>query len=65
MSSTYTIEGAECIAETDNAIRVSAPEIGTAWIPKNQVHYDSEVFKLGGKGELVVSQWFAEQRGWV
>lgn len=35
------------------------------WIPKSQIHDDSEVYNDDTEGELVVSQWIAEQRGLV
>jgi len=63
--STHSIENACCIAETGSAIRVTAPEIGTEWIPKSQVDDDSEVYKDGDEGTLIVTQWIAEQKGWV
>jgi hypothetical protein len=33
------------------------------WFPKSQIHDDSEVWREGQEGELVVTEWFAEQRG--
>lgn len=35
------------------------------WIPQSQIDDDSEVFEVGNRGELVVSQWIAEQKGLV
>lgn len=35
------------------------------WVPQSQIHEDSEVWKRGDKGTLVVTQWWAEQRGLV
>lgn len=34
------------------------------WIPKSQVHDDSEVFATDGEGKLIVSAWFASKEGW-
>lgn len=58
----------ECTRETEKAILVIVSVGGTLdefWIPKSQIHDDSEVFELGGKGTLVVSRWIAEQKGWT
>jgi hypothetical protein len=33
------------------------------WFPKSQIHDDSEVWREGQEGELIVTEWFAEQRG--
>lgn len=68
MSAKYEIEDAEVIRATERALLVRAPELDDAvWIPLSQVHDDSEVWDDGensGPGLLVVSAWFAEQRGW-
>ena len=32
------------------------------WIPKSQIHEDSEVYKMGTEGELVIPQWLAEEK---
>jgi len=34
-------------------------------VPQSQIHEDSEVWKRGDEGTLVVTQWWAEQRGLV
>lgn len=35
------------------------------WVPQSQVHDDSEVWAKGDEGTLVVTAWWAEQRGLV
>lgn len=35
------------------------------WIPKGQIHDDSEVYGEGHSGVLIVSRWIAEQKGLV
>jgi hypothetical protein len=35
------------------------------WIPQSQIDDDSEVYEGGDEGELVISQWIAEQKGLV
>ena len=36
----------------------------TAWFPNSQVHDDSEVYKEGQEGQLIITDWLAEKRGW-
>lgn len=33
------------------------------WIPKSQIHEDSEVTESGDEGNLVITRWLAEQMG--
>jgi len=33
------------------------------WIPLSQIDDDSEVWKEGDEGKLVISMWFAEKEG--
>ena len=60
-------EDVECIRETDAAILVEG-NIGTddsVWIPKANVHHDSEVSEEGDSGTLIVKTWFAKKEGWA
>ena len=53
---------------TDRAVLVKELEIEDGfpvWIPQSQIHDDSEAWKEGDTGEIVVTRWFAEQRGWA
>lgn len=62
----HLIQNAECVRTTDKAILVRADEFDEpVWIPQSQVHEDSEVWKLGQTGDLVVTEWFAEKQGWI
>jgi hypothetical protein len=55
-----------CIQESSKAIRVVGIEgEGPVWIPQSCVHDNSEVWKRGQEGNLVVVEWFAEEKGWV
>jgi hypothetical protein len=65
--STFRIEDCRVIGATDKALRVKSDffDSGVEWIPKSQIHDDSEVYKEGTDGTLIVTAWFAEQRGWV
>lgn len=63
---TYKVEGAKCTKATEKALLIEAPEFEQAvWVPQSQVTDDSEVYKLGDDGVLIVSLWFATQKGWV
>lgn len=34
------------------------------WIPHDHVHEDSDVYKVGDRGQLKISSWLAKERGW-
>lgn len=55
---------ASCVRETDKALLVHA-EGEELWIPKSQIHDDSEVFDGGDNSEglLVIPEWLAEDKG--
>ena len=58
-------ENAKCTAQTDKAILVEAPALDEpTWIPQSQIDDDSEVYKPGTEGDLIVSDWWAEKQGW-
>lgn len=62
----YVIEKAECLKQSEKAILVSAPDFDDdEWIPQSQITDDSEVWKEGDEGKLVVTEWFAEKKGWL
>lgn len=50
--------------ETERALLV---EIAGAefWVPKSQIHDDSEVYKADTDGKLVVSEWLAKKNGFA
>lgn len=33
------------------------------WIPLSQISEDSEVYRYGSSGKLIVSRWIADQKG--
>jgi hypothetical protein len=54
----------EVQADTDKAILAEID--GTdVWIPKSQIKDESEVWKKGQSGKLVVTEWIATQKGLV
>ena len=54
----------ECIKETAKAILVEDSDGDKAWVPKSQIHPDSDVWEDGHEGTLVVTEWFSEQIVW-
>ena len=49
-------------AESEKAILVEI-EGEKFWVPKSQIHDDSEVYsKRSGGGTLIVTRWWAEQK---
>ena len=60
-----SLGNAAAFHQTDKAICVLSDEYGEQWIPKSQIHDDSEIWKEGQEGELVVTEWYAKQKGWV
>lgn len=60
------IDEAQCLRETEKAILVVLGEEedrAEHWIPKSQIHDDSEVFEEGGDGNLIITKWIACERG--
>lgn len=56
------IEGVVCTAASEKAIRVRI-DGDHYWIPQSQVTDDSEVYRKGDEGKLVITRWIAEQKG--
>jgi len=64
MSRTVSYDDVECIHETDDAILVVI-EGDEYWIPQSQIDDDSEVWKNGDEGTLVITEWIAEKKGLI
>ena len=54
----------ECIQETPKSVLLRDLCDKEFWVPKSVLHDDSEVYKMGDKGRLIVKTWFAEKEGW-
>lgn len=62
----FEIEDVECFWENDKSIGVRGGIFDdTQFIPKSQIHDDSEVYKKHMSGKLIINEWFAEKKGWV
>ncbi len=59
------VDGCKCIRATAKAILVRVQDDLEMWIPQSIIHDDSEVWKEGDEGTLVVAGWFAEKNGLV
>ncbi len=62
----FQVEAA-CRKETERAILVEVYGNVTnqMWVPKSVIHDDSEVYKAGTDGQLIVKLWWAEKEGLV
>lgn len=74
----YDIEGVECIAEAKSGKSIlvvgeceefenddSHDDANKAWIAKSQITEDSEVYRMGTSGTLIVTEWLAKKKGWL
>ena len=63
MSSGVCVGDAFGLHETEDAVLVDfyGEEV---WIPKSQIHDDSECYDADTAGALVVTEWFAKKQGW-
>lgn len=58
-----TFESVRCIASTDKACLCTGPwEDREIWFPISQIHDDSEVYRKGHEGKLIVTKWIADQK---
>jgi len=58
-----SFEDVKCIAETDAAILCDFEDGVQHWVPKSQLSEDSEVEEKDDEGTLIVTRWWAEQKG--
>lgn len=58
---TAEFEGVKSIKSTDKALLclIDGKEV---WIPRSQIHEDSEVYEDDHEGKLVVSEWIAKEK---
>lgn len=62
---TVDLDEVEVLRESDKAllVLVGGEEL---WIPKSQIHEDSEVYSLkSSPGTMKVTRWIAEEKGLV
>lgn len=65
---TVSFDDVTVVRSSDKALLVSIPEHDDGkpiWIPQSHIHDDSEVYKEGTSGTLVISEWIATEKGLV
>jgi hypothetical protein len=55
-------EVTEVKVETDRALLVVLEKGREVWIPKSQIHEDSQVNGKGDVGEIAIPVWLAEEK---
>jgi hypothetical protein len=66
MGHIISLESVVATAETEDALLVMIDDYGDeVWIPKSQIHDDSEVYHSGHIGTLVITEWIAMQKGLI
>ena len=63
MSEGVNVGQATVLFENELSLKVNL-EGEEVLIPKSQIHDNSEVYKAGTEGSLIVTEWLAEKRGW-
>lgn len=58
------IEDAKTVGQSDKALKVVVAG-KSLWIPKSQIHEDSECYKPDTSGTLVIPEWLAIDKGLV
>jgi len=51
--------------DTGKALLINFGNDEKEWVPSSQIHDDSEVYRDGDHGKLVITRWIAEQKGWA
>jgi hypothetical protein len=64
MAETVQIQNVTVVMEKEKALLVEV-EGEQIWIPKSQIHDDSEVYKADTEGTLVIPEWLAKEKGLV
>lgn len=57
-------EGARVLRASESGASVLVAVAGQqVWVPQSQIHADSEAYKPGTDGTLILPRWLAEDRG--
>ena len=57
------IEAVVALRQTEKALLVEMPDGDRYWIPQKIIDDDSEVWREGQEGTLVLAAWWAEKEG--
>ena len=58
-------EGVTAIRETEKSILVNFGGKENHWVPKSQLSKDSDVTEKDDHGNLIVTKWIANEKGWL
>ena len=58
---TVSFADVSCTAATEMAIQCKI-DGEKVWIPQSQVDEDSEVWELGHRGTLIITEWIAKEK---
>lgn len=64
---TKSVDNVICVKETEKAIciKINDPKyMQTMWLPKSQLHADSQVYEMDTAGTIIMSQWIYDQKNW-
>jgi len=61
MANRYVYKDATIEHETDKAVLIKLASGATHWVPKSQLHDNSEAWRKGDTGTVVINGWFAEK----
>ena len=63
----FEFDVTKVIRETEKALLVETDDLDEpeVWIPKSQIHDNSEVWRKEQEGRMAISPWFARQKGYV
>lgn len=56
------LEDVECIRETDAAL-LCVIDGAEHWLPRSQLHDQSEIQREGDSGSITITAWLAETKG--
>lgn len=64
---TFSFDVTRVIRDSGQALLVATDDLDEpeVWIPQSQICDESEVWKEGQCGTMVVKRWFAKKREWV
>lgn len=60
-----SFENVRALRATELALKCNIDGEEEVWIPQSQITSDSEVWREGDEGKLVVTRWIAEQKNLV
>ena len=60
----YSEDIARVLKDSGKALWVETVTGVRFWVPQSVIHEDSDVYKMGTSGKLIVHQWFADKEKW-